>query len=144
MSRRTSLTPFTRESAPSFIYRAFLRPLFDTTRAYRKIRATLRERYDAVLAEPLRRAVRQLEIAQHPDTQNLEDERKAMDEIRKLSALREEIWAMPPVPMRTAVTGVFSLSALYPLITLFLALVLPAGTGVASAMDLVIGLFKTL
>jgi hypothetical protein len=126
------------------LYKAFLRPLFDTTRAYRRIRATLRDRYDAVLAEPLRRAVKQLESAQAAETQSLEEERKAMDEIGKLSALREEIWAMPPVPMRTAVTGVFSLSALYPLITLFLAWVLPAGASVGNAMELVIGLFKAL
>lgn len=97
-------------------YWAFIRPFFHTTMTYRRLRTDLRRNYDAALAEPLAEAVRKLDTAK-----DIEGSRAAIGEIGKLSGLREEIWAMPAVPLRSIAGGAFSISAIYPVITMILA-----------------------
>lgn len=97
-------------------YWAFLRPFFHTTMTYRRLRADLRRNYDAALAAPLADAVRKLDTAK-----DIEGSRAAIGEIGKLSGLREEIWAMPAVPLRSIAGGAFSISTIYPVITMLLA-----------------------
>ncbi|MGP9822657.1 hypothetical protein ACTZWW_21745 [Salinarimonas sp. NSM] len=125
--------------ALTVLYLGFLRPFYAIARAYRQARAALRDRYDTVLLEPLKRAVERLRHAS-----DLEREQEAIGEIGKLTELREQVWTMPPVPLRTLATGVFSLSAFYPAITLLLAVLLPEGTSIGVVLKRMLDLFKAV
>ncbi len=116
---------------------AFLRPFFLITARYRKARADLQDRYRHRLRQPLTKA-----RADYENARTWEDEQAALGALAKISSMQESIEALPSVPMRPAVSGAFSLSALYPFATLITGFLVEKGTGVAEAIDMAISVFK--
>lgn len=97
-----------------------VRPFYKATIPYREDRRQLLSEHVAQLDEPLSAA-----LAEWQRAQSLAERRAASKLIGDLTEIRESIWSLPRVPLRSAVTGVVSISALYPLIVLALGLLLP-------------------
>ena len=120
------------------VYWGFLRPFFHTTLIYRHLRKALRQHYDDALRGPLAEAVGRLDAAG-----DIDEKRAAIGEIGKLSGLRESIWALPAIPLRTIATGAFSISTFYPLITITLTFV-PGDAAISGAFGQVLSFLKVL
>ncbi|MEL6640854.1 MAG: hypothetical protein AAFN63_18520 [Pseudomonadota bacterium] len=117
---------------------AFLRPFLDTVKAYRRKRSILVSRYQTTLSEPLESAVMNYEMAD-----DISSEMLAIETISKLSGLRHEVRMMPALPMRGAFTGVFSLSAFYPLIMISLTVLMPEDDAVGGVIGLIVDYFNS-
>ncbi|WP_209428447.1 hypothetical protein [Pararhodobacter sp. SW119] len=120
-------------------YAGLIRPFFKATIPYRQDRARLFREHVAQLDAPLAAAV-----VQWQDAESLEERRAASKTIGELTEMRETIWALPIVPLRSAVTGVFSFSALYPLVVFALGILLPRDEELTGAIGLLVSFFKSL
>lgn len=120
-------------------YLGLVRPFFKATIPYRKDRARLMNEHVAQLDGPLSDAV-----ALWHKAESLQERQAASKAIGDLTAIREGIWALPRVPLRSTVTGVFSVSTFYPLVVLALSFILPKDDELTGAIGLVVSLFKDL
>jgi len=125
--------------ALTLFWLAFLRPFLVVTRKYRAARAALGARYSERLRQPLDRA-----RETYFNAETWSEERDAYARLSQITSIHDYVDAMPSLPIRTVVGGAFSISALFPLITLITGLLVEKGTGLAEAMGVLTGLIKAL
>lgn len=120
-------------------YAGLVQPFFKATKPYRQDRARLMREHISQLNAPLAAAVEGWKKAE-----TLEERQSASKAIGDLTEMRETIWALPAVPLRTTVTGVFSISALYPLVVLGLGVFLPKDGELSGIIGFIVDLLKSL
>lgn len=120
-------------------YFGLVRPFFKATVPYRLERSRLMRDHVAQLDGPLTSAV-----AMWRDLDDLEQKQAASKAINELTQARENIWALPLVPLRSVFTGVFSISALYPLVALSLGVLLPKDDQATGATRILVDFLRNL
>lgn len=79
---------------------------------------------------------------QYADT--VDEAADSIKNINRISAFNEQIAALPSIPLRNSVTGVFSAATLFPAATFLVDLLLPKDQGLGTALAKTLEIFSTL
>ncbi len=117
----------------------FIRPLL-------RFSAKFRDQKEEIMRKWTNKARSELSAQQRNfrDASTVDEAATSIESINRISAFNEQIAALPSIPLRNSVTGIFSAATLFPAAALLVDLLIPKSQGLSTALSKTLDIFAKL